>query len=221
MPAAAPAAVPAASPDPQSRPVEPPANVLLPDSASADDTIVATAGVRVSPRPAAAAPRATRSLVVAAAAIAVAAIVLWFGLRAFRTRAVEAPPSGAASPSSAAGGTGAPRGPAPAVVGRPPETAATAAAPASPAPATPAAAAGAATIPGGFDIVVGSFRTDARAAALAASVSALGVPSRRRVSNGWQQVVSGPFATRSDAEAAQQRLQRGGLSGSQIVPTAR
>jgi hypothetical protein len=33
-------------------------------------------------------------------------------------------------------------------------------------------------------------------------------------------VVSGPFASRADAEAAQRSLQRAGLNGTQIVMTA-
>jgi cell division protein FtsN len=69
--------------------------------------------------------------------------------------------------------------------------------------------------------VVASFRTDARAASVAAAVAKVGVPFRRRVSDGWQQVVSGPFVSRADAEAAQQRLNRAGITGTQIVPIAR
>jgi cell division protein FtsN len=44
---------------------------------------------------------------------------------------------------------------------------------------------------------------------------------RRRVSDGWQQVVSGPFASRPEAEKAQQRLSHAGLTGTQIVPAVR
>jgi cell division protein FtsN len=69
--------------------------------------------------------------------------------------------------------------------------------------------------------VVASFRTDARAASVAAAVAALGVPFRRRVSDGWQQVVSGPFVSRTDAEAVQARLHRAGITGTVIVPAAR
>jgi len=68
-----------------------------------------------------------------------------------------------------------------------------------------------------FDIVVASFRTDARAAAVAREVAALGLPIRRRVSDNWQLVVSCPFASRRDAEEAQQRLHGAGLTGTQIV----
>ena len=62
-------------------------------------------------------------------------------------------------------------------------------------------------------------RTDTRATSVAAEVAALGLPVHRRVLEGWQQVVSGPFAARTDAEAAQQRIHRAGLTGTQIVPT--
>jgi cell division protein FtsN len=72
-----------------------------------------------------------------------------------------------------------------------------------------------------FDIVVASFRTDAGASSAAAGFAALGLPIRRRVSNGWQQVVCGPFASRADADAAQQTLVRAGLTGTQIVSTSR
>jgi cell division protein FtsN len=72
-----------------------------------------------------------------------------------------------------------------------------------------------------FDIVVASFRTNSRAEAVAAEVAALGLPMRRRVSDGWQQVLSGPFASRADAGGAQQRLARAGMAGTQIVPVVR
>jgi cell division protein FtsN len=72
-----------------------------------------------------------------------------------------------------------------------------------------------------FEIVVASFRTDTRATSVAAEVTALGLPIRRRVLEGWQQVLSGPFASRAQAEEAQQRLDRAGLTGTQIVLIAR
>jgi cell division protein FtsN len=72
-----------------------------------------------------------------------------------------------------------------------------------------------------FDIVVASFRTEARAASVAAQVTALGLPIRRRVSDGWQQVLSGPFASRNDAEKAQLRLTGAGLAGTQVVTAVR
>ena len=69
----------------------------------------------------------------------------------------------------------------------------------------------------GFEIVVASFRTEARAAAVAADVSSLGLPVRVRVSDGWQQVLCGPFGSRAEAEAARQRLDSASLTGAQIV----
>jgi cell division protein FtsN len=85
------------------------------------------------------------------------------------------------------------------------------------------AAAGAATAgaPTGFDIVVASFRTEERAATVADQVKALGLPMRRRVAAGWQQVIAGPFPSQGAAGEAQQRLTRAGLSGTQVVPAGR
>jgi cell division protein FtsN len=68
-----------------------------------------------------------------------------------------------------------------------------------------------------LDIVVASFRTETRAASVAAQVSGAGLPVHRRSVAGWQQVLAGPFATREQAEQAQQKLVRVGLSGTQIV----
>ncbi len=72
-----------------------------------------------------------------------------------------------------------------------------------------------------FDIIVASFRTDARATSVAEQVTALGVPVRRRESDGWQQVIAGPFASRAAAEEAQQRIHAAGLTGTQIAPATR
>jgi cell division protein FtsN len=72
-----------------------------------------------------------------------------------------------------------------------------------------------------FEIVVASFRSDAGATSVAAEVAALGLPIRRRVLDGWQQVLSGPFASRAEAEEAQQRLDGAGLTRTQIVVAAR
>jgi cell division protein FtsN len=84
----------------------------------------------------------------------------------------------------------------------------------------PGATAAAATVER-FEIVIASFRAEAGAASVAAEVAALGLPVRRRVLDGWQQVLSGPFASRALAEEAQQRFERAGLTGTQIVQTAR
>jgi cell division protein FtsN len=68
---------------------------------------------------------------------------------------------------------------------------------------------------------VASFRTEGRASSVASEVTTLGLPVRRRVSDGWQQVVAGPFASREEAAQAQQRLDRAGVTGTQIVPGRR
>ena len=66
-----------------------------------------------------------------------------------------------------------------------------------------------------------SFRTEARAASVAGDVTALNLPIRRRVVDGWQQVICGPFQARTAAEEAQQRLRRAGLGSTQIVRATR
>jgi general secretion pathway protein A len=92
------------------------------------------------------------------------------------------------------------------------------------APARPAgnAAAGApAAAATGFEILVASFRTEVRAAAVEDQVKAAGLRVRRRVTPEWQQVIVGPFASREEADAARQRLDGVGLTGTQIVSVER
>jgi type II secretory pathway predicted ATPase ExeA len=174
----------------------------------------------------AAAPRSTLYLAVATS-VALAGVAIWFGIVAMRPPVIEPPPLAATPASPATRGSSAPRDPAPAVVNPPVPAAAVPAAAATGGtpilkPTAPAPSAGAATATSGrFDIVVASFRTDSRATAVASAVAALGLPTRRRVSDGWQQVLSGPFASRTEAEDAQKRLNRSGLTETQIVPTAR
>jgi cell division protein FtsN len=149
---------------------------------------------------------------------AAAVVFIWLGVRSARTPAPE-PPRTAVSPPAPA--TAAPRSDAASPAAKPPPPAAPAPPPVAAAPPSaassraPAAAASAAGER--FDIVVASFRTDERATAVASAVTTIGLPVRRRVVDGWQQVVSGPFASRADADDAQQRLARGGLAGTQIV----
>jgi cell division protein FtsN len=69
--------------------------------------------------------------------------------------------------------------------------------------------------------VIASFKTEARANAVAADVSALGQPVRQRVANGWQQVLAGPFRSRAQADDAKQQLERAGFTNTQIVPASR
>jgi general secretion pathway protein A len=109
-----------------------------------------------------------------------------------------------------------------------PETApapAAAGAATAPAASAPATASAAAAPPAGhtqsFEIVVASFRTEPRAAALAQQVSDVGLKVRRREVGGWLQVLAGPFASREEADAARQRLDQAGLTGSQVVAIER
>jgi cell division septation protein DedD len=88
-------------------------------------------------------------------------------------------------------------------------------------PAEPVAASPPAATGRSFEIVVASFRTEERAAAAAAAVSDAGLPVRRRTAGVWQQVLSGPFASREEADAARDRLTRAGLPGAQVVPLER
>ena len=59
-----------------------------------------------------------------------------------------------------------------------------------------------------------------RASQVAAELEALGQPVRQRTSDGWQQVLAGPFKTREAAEQAQAKLDQAGYTGTQIVPAA-
>ena len=168
------------------------------------------------------APRLTRYFVLAAS-LALAAAAILFGLRPTRPPAAQAPPLAAAPASSATRAPSAGPDPAPASADASGATAAAA----TGAPTLPEAtgagpsALAAASTGVRFDVVVASFRTDARAASVAAEVAALGLPIRRRVANSWQQVVCGPFESRTDAEEAQQRLHGAGLTGTQVVAIAR
>ncbi len=152
--------------------------------------------------------------------VVLAGVAILFGVRRARPPAAAAPASTAAPPAArapvapvgqtpAAGAKPTPNAPAATATPTPARTGATV-----PAPVPPVAT------PNGerFEIVVASFRTDARATSVASEITALGLPIHRRVLEGWQQVVSGPFASRTDAEAAQQRIHRAGLTGTQIVP---
>jgi general secretion pathway protein A len=146
-------------------------------------------------------PSPLAKYLVVAVPLALAAAVTWFLVRPGRPLV---PPAPAATQPAAS-----------------PATRAPAAGPAAPAGPTARTSPAAAPASGRFDIVVASFRTDARAGSVAAAVASLGLPIRRRVADGWQQVVSGPFQSRDDAEAAQQRLNRSGHSGTEIVPADR
>jgi general secretion pathway protein A len=154
----------------------------------------------------------------------VGAVAIWLGVRAVKPTMTRTPGSEAGAPASSAP-TAPNTRPDAAPAGTPSSLPEPAAAPGTPTPAAvtapgPRAAAPAATGER-FEIVVASFRTDARATSVAADVTALGLPMRRRVADDWQQVLSGPFASRAEAEDAQQRLGRAGFSGTQLVPADR
>jgi len=95
--------------------------------------------------------------------------------------------------------------------------------PAIPETATPSAKAPAAdpAAVDGFEIVVASFRTEARANDVASQVAALGHRVRQRSINGWQQVIAGPFVERTAADEAQRQLDRQGFTGTQVVHESR
>lgn len=161
-------------------------------------------------------PRSKNTLMLAALAVLVVVGAL-FGMRWARTPVAEAPssptPQAARPPAQPARVAPASAAPPPSKEAVAPGTPA-----AKPGNAAPAAA-GATSTP--FDIIVASFRTEARASSVADQVTALGVPVRRRESDGWQQVVAGPFGTRAAAEEAQQRIHAAGLTGTQIAPVVK
>jgi cell division protein FtsN len=138
-----------------------------------------------------------------------------FGMRWARTP-VAGTPSSATPPPAARPPVTQPARVAPGSAAAPPSKEAATPGPSAPKPDAASAAAGATSTP--FDIIVASFRTEVRAASVADQVTALGIPVRRRESDGWQQVVAGPFATRTAAEEAQQRIHGAGLTGTQISP---
>jgi len=201
-----------------------------PDAESAKAAAQEESPIPVEPV-AAAAPAASSRFamtLVLAAAVAFGAVGIWLAVRP--SRPPEAAPPPAPSPKASAPIVLSPRPepPPPVTSVSVPGTAATtgtpqpqATAPAPPQPAAPAPADQAPPATGRFDIVVASFRTELRASSVANEVATLGLPIRRRQSEGWHQVVSGPFATRLDAEDAQRRLDRAGLTGTKIVPSGR
>jgi general secretion pathway protein A len=149
----------------------------------------------------------------AAASLAIGVVAIWFGVRTVNRNPSTRTQANGAAPTQTET--------APRVAPPSPETAAApAGAPAASMPANAPAPAGSPSSES-FEIVVASFRTAARASAVAADAAALALPIRQRGANGWQQLIAGPFSSRAQAEAAQQRLQRAGFSGTQIIPTGR
>jgi general secretion pathway protein A len=170
-----------------------------------------------------------RTFIVAAALFVAAALVVWYALRAGALGGGGASETGAAAPSPASARPVTGRASAPATVAPPaasPPAAPAAVPPSAQAPESPARPSGAAAESAGeaqgrFEIVVASFRTDARASSVQSDVASLGLPTRRRVAGIWNQVICGPFPSRRLAEQAQEQLDRAGFGGSEIVPVVR
>jgi cell division protein FtsN len=93
--------------------------------------------------------------------------------------------------------------------------------PASAGPAAATAVTAAGESGSRFEIVVGSFRSESRATEVAAMVTAAGLTVRQRATGGWQQVIAGPFASREEADKAQQRLRGAGFTDTQTVAASR
>jgi general secretion pathway protein A len=168
------------------------------------------------------APRANRYVIVAASLV-LAGAAIWYGGRAMNQRGSSepaSPPAAAIQPTTrpeTAPSVAPPRGD---VEREPPLAATTSAGPPPPQP-TGTAATSVESTGEAFEIVVASFRTAARATDVAAQVAALGLPVRQRFAGGWQQVLAGPYGSAVQARDAQQRLQRAGFTGTQLLPVAR
>jgi type II secretory pathway predicted ATPase ExeA/cell division protein FtsN len=157
------------------------------------------------------------------AGVVLIAVLIWFGARAFSPSepASASPPEQAipaSSPAPVASApvpTPTPEQPAPGIPAPPPVQ--------TPPPAPVDAAPVAPNLVDAerYEIVVASFRTEERALVVAGQVTGLGLPMRRRASDGWQQVLAGPFESRADAVGAQQRLDGAGLTGTTIVAATR
>lgn len=182
-------------------------------------------------RPPTGAPRARRYGAVAA--LIAVAVFGWFGVRGAIQRtsgegAATSPPAASAQPARPPQAATPPQAVTPAP---PPPREAAPPPPADVAPTPPPAAPPRATgttatsapppAAGGFEIVIASFRTETRAADVAAALAASGEPVQQRLLAGWQQVVAGPYASEDLARTAQQRLARAGYTGTHISPSSR
>jgi general secretion pathway protein A len=70
-----------------------------------------------------------------------------------------------------------------------------------------------------FLVIVSSFRTHDRSVRVAADLTALGFPASVRTSSGWEQVVVGPYTTRQEALAAQDKLESAHFEETKITQT--
>jgi general secretion pathway protein A len=200
----------------ESRPAAPTVESLE-TSFGAGETFAA--GAAVSTRVPPASRPGLKYVLLAASLTLVALVAAWYGVRTATPvpPGTSAPSPSVASPSDAASAPAPqPAATAPGRSASPPATAPSG--PASAPPATTSTASPATPTAERFDIVVASFRTDARASAVSTEIAALGLPVRTRVADTWQQVIVGPFKSRQAADDAQQRLQRAGMGGTQIVP---
>jgi len=167
----------------------------------------------IEPAPPFRAPRTSRYAAGIAALVLVGAMV-WLGARQLdRGRRVQRPTSVVATPSPAASTTPSSAAPVPSSVPTPFE--------AVPLTAVerpnPSAAAATAETSDRFEILVAAFRTELRATEVVEQLTNAGERVRQRSVGGWQQVVAGPFASRTAAEDAQRLLEREGFTGTQIV----
>jgi cell division septation protein DedD len=93
-----------------------------------------------------------------------------------------------------------------------PAAAASSASPTATLPVAPAS--------GTFRISVAAFRTEQRAAAVAAALKERGLPTYTRLdpASEWQLVIAGPFTSSADASAAQRTLAAEGFPDTRVVP---
>jgi general secretion pathway protein A len=175
-----------------------------PAAAAPDASAVSEAAV--SP---AAGSRSRRRLIAVAAAIAIGAAGGWFGIRAINPSRIGEPPPATTTSTT-------PPAAAPPRASEPLPPALPAAAPAE---RRPTASQPSTTPAGGesVDILVASFRTEARATEVASQIAAMGYKVRQRSVGSWQQVLTGPFASREVAGEAQQELSRAGFTDTVLV----
>jgi len=184
--------------------------------------LVPTASAPGAPPSPADATRASRYLIVTAS-LALVGAAIWFGGRAMTQRGSRepaSPPAAAIQPTTrpeSAPSVAPPQGD----MGREVPSAAPTST-VSPVPQPTGTAATSAESTGEtFEILVASFRTAARATDVAANIAALGQPVRQRSAGGWRQVLAGPYGSAVQARDAQQRLERAGFTGTQLVPVTR
>jgi cell division septation protein DedD len=160
------------------------------------------------------APSTSRYAVGVAALVLVGAIV-WLGSRQLNKGRRVQPPTSVATPPRTAGTIPSP----PAQVPSSFSAQIDAVPPAAAERPNPSAAA--VETSESFEILVASFHTEVRATEVVAQLMNAGERVRQRSVEGWQQVVAGPFASRTAVEDAQRRLEREGFTGTQVVSSAR